>query len=201
MGRTDRFGVEVRERTMWDIRTGVVGADTFVPKHVVIATWKNVSFAGGIDNSLFTVSACARWKEMNDIYLHLSAADKHLPNGARHRWGLYLCYLELCGPQLAFTHRGRRWYHQGRGRNSSIRKSLGNPDLSVVSRSLPFSSHLIKHFTQKEIHLHISHTHTHAQTGALQTPQCSSLTVAKQRQSFRWFLLCCWFWFTSHFKH
>lgn len=56
MGRTDRFGVEVRERTMWDIRTGVVGADTFVPKHVVIATWKNVSFAGGIDNSLFTVS-------------------------------------------------------------------------------------------------------------------------------------------------
>jgi len=56
MGRTDRFGVEVRERTMWDIRQGVVGADTFVPKHVVIATWKNVSFAGGIDNSLYTVS-------------------------------------------------------------------------------------------------------------------------------------------------
>lgn len=56
MGRTDRFGVEVRERTMWDIRQGVVGADTFIPKHVVIATWKNVSFAGGIDNSLFTVS-------------------------------------------------------------------------------------------------------------------------------------------------
>lgn len=55
MTRTDRFGVEVRERTMWDIRDGVVGAETFVPKHVVIATWKNVSFAGGIDNSLFTV--------------------------------------------------------------------------------------------------------------------------------------------------
>lgn len=55
MTRTDRFGVEVRERTMWDIRDGVVGAETFVPKHVVITTWKNVSFAGGIDNSLFTV--------------------------------------------------------------------------------------------------------------------------------------------------
>lgn len=54
--RTDRFGVEVRERTMWDIREGVVGAETFIPKHVLIATWKNVSFAGGIDNALFTVS-------------------------------------------------------------------------------------------------------------------------------------------------
>lgn len=54
--RTDRFGVEVRERTMWDIRAGVVGAETFIPKHVLIATWKNVSFAGGIDNALFTVS-------------------------------------------------------------------------------------------------------------------------------------------------
>jgi len=56
MTRTDRFGVEVRERTMWDIREGVVGADTFVPKHVVIVTWKNMTFAGGIDNSLFRVS-------------------------------------------------------------------------------------------------------------------------------------------------
>jgi len=56
MTRTDRMGVEVRERTMWDIREGVVGAETFIPKHVVIATWKNVSFAGGIDNSLSTVA-------------------------------------------------------------------------------------------------------------------------------------------------
>lgn len=54
--RTDRFGVEVRERAMWDIRTGVVGADTFLPKHVAIITWKNMSFAGGIDLSLYTVS-------------------------------------------------------------------------------------------------------------------------------------------------
>lgn len=53
--RTDRFGVEVRERVMWDIREGVVGADTFIPKHVVIITWKNMSFAGGIDISLYKV--------------------------------------------------------------------------------------------------------------------------------------------------
>lgn len=56
MTRTDRFGVEVRERVMWDIREGVVGSDTFIPKHVVFVTWKNMSFAGGIDNSLFKVS-------------------------------------------------------------------------------------------------------------------------------------------------
>lgn len=54
--RTDRFGVEVRERVMWDIREGVVGADTFIPKHVVIITWKNMTFAGGIDISLYRVS-------------------------------------------------------------------------------------------------------------------------------------------------
>lgn len=59
MTRTDRFGVEVRERVMWDIREGVVGSDTFIPKHVVILTWKNMSFAGGIDNSLFKVSISA----------------------------------------------------------------------------------------------------------------------------------------------
>lgn len=56
MTRTDRFGIEVRERVMWDIRQGVVGSDTFIPKHVVMITWKNMSFAGGIDNSLFRVS-------------------------------------------------------------------------------------------------------------------------------------------------
>lgn len=54
--RTDRPGVEMRERVMWDIREGVVGSDTFVPKHAIITTWKNMSFAGGIDNSLFRVS-------------------------------------------------------------------------------------------------------------------------------------------------
>lgn len=51
--RTDQFGVEMRERLTWDIRQGVVGADSFEPKHAVIATWKNMSFAGGIDLSLY----------------------------------------------------------------------------------------------------------------------------------------------------
>ncbi|XP_068155674.1 protein mesh isoform X2 [Drosophila tropicalis] len=71
MGRTDRFGVEVRERTMWDIRTGVVGADTFVPKHVVIATWKNVSFAGGIDNSLFTTNTFQMVLATDEVYTYV----------------------------------------------------------------------------------------------------------------------------------
>lgn len=56
MTRRDRYGVEMRERVMWDIREGVVGSDTFIPKHVAIITWKNMSFAGGIDNSLYRVS-------------------------------------------------------------------------------------------------------------------------------------------------
>ncbi|XP_030370476.1 protein mesh isoform X2 [Scaptodrosophila lebanonensis] len=70
MGRTDRFGVEVRERTMWDIRQGVVGADTFVPKHVLIATWKNVSFAGGIDNSLFTTNTFQMVLATDEVYTY-----------------------------------------------------------------------------------------------------------------------------------
>ncbi|TRY73653.1 hypothetical protein TCAL_08799 [Tigriopus californicus] len=46
--RKDQFGVEIRERAKWDIRQGMVGAETFEPKHVIISTWKNVSFGGGI---------------------------------------------------------------------------------------------------------------------------------------------------------
>lgn len=88
MTRTDRFGVEVRERTMWDIREGVVGSDTFIPKHVVIVTWKNMSFAGGIDNSLYRVST--KWQQRNLInyliYSHVfRSTDKLIPIGSRHR--------------------------------------------------------------------------------------------------------------------
>lgn len=54
--RTDQFGVEVRERLKWDIREGVIGSETFEPKHAIFVTWKNMSFAGGIDNSLYVVS-------------------------------------------------------------------------------------------------------------------------------------------------
>jgi hypothetical protein len=53
--RTDQFGVEMRERLKWDVREGIIGSDTFNPKHAVIVTWKNMSFAGGIDNSLYRV--------------------------------------------------------------------------------------------------------------------------------------------------
>lgn len=37
MTRTDRFGVEVRERVMWDIREGVVGSDVSIYKRLVLA--------------------------------------------------------------------------------------------------------------------------------------------------------------------
>uniref|UniRef100_A0A0K8UMU0 Extracellular domains-containing protein CG31004 n=1 Tax=Bactrocera latifrons TaxID=174628 RepID=A0A0K8UMU0_BACLA len=67
---TDRFGVEVRERTMWDIREGVVGAETFIPKHVLIATWKNVSFAGGIDNALFTTNTFQMVLATDEVYTY-----------------------------------------------------------------------------------------------------------------------------------
>ncbi|XP_047508314.1 protein mesh isoform X3 [Pieris napi] len=51
--RTDQLGIEMRERVTWDIREGVIGSETFFPKHAITITWKNMSFAGGIDNSLF----------------------------------------------------------------------------------------------------------------------------------------------------
>lgn len=54
--KKDKFSVELRERVKWDIRESVVGSESFEPKHTVIVTWKNVSFAGGIENSVQTVS-------------------------------------------------------------------------------------------------------------------------------------------------
>ncbi|XP_026668538.1 protein mesh isoform X2 [Ceratina calcarata] len=52
-GRKDKFGVEMRERIKWDVREGIIGTEAFDPKHAVIVTWKNMSFTGGIDNSLY----------------------------------------------------------------------------------------------------------------------------------------------------
>ena len=49
--RQDQFGVEIRERVKWDIREGMVGAEIFNPKHAIIVTWKNVTFAGGSVNT------------------------------------------------------------------------------------------------------------------------------------------------------
>jgi len=54
--RTDQFGVEIREWLKADIRESMVGTETFEPKHVIIATWKNVSFAGGIPTARRTTN-------------------------------------------------------------------------------------------------------------------------------------------------
>ncbi|XP_076766947.1 protein mesh [Xylocopa sonorina] len=51
--RKDQFGVEMRERLKQDIREGIDDADAFEPKHAIVVTWKNMSFVGGIDNSLY----------------------------------------------------------------------------------------------------------------------------------------------------
>ncbi|CAG0924040.1 unnamed protein product [Notodromas monacha] len=45
--RKDRFGFELHERLLWDIREGMIGAEIFDPKHAFIVTWKNVTFNGG----------------------------------------------------------------------------------------------------------------------------------------------------------
>ena len=55
--RTDQFGVEMRERAKADIREAMVGTEVFEPKHIIVATWKNVSFAGGIPLARRTVSS------------------------------------------------------------------------------------------------------------------------------------------------
>ncbi|XP_033329743.2 protein mesh [Megalopta genalis] len=51
--RNDQFGVEMRERLTWDIREGIADSESFEPKHAAVITWKNISFAGGIDISLY----------------------------------------------------------------------------------------------------------------------------------------------------
>ncbi|XP_012265044.2 protein mesh isoform X2 [Athalia rosae] len=68
--RTDKFGVEMRERVKWDIRQGVVGADSFDPKHAVVITWKNMSFAGGIDNSLYHTNTFQMVLATDEVYTY-----------------------------------------------------------------------------------------------------------------------------------
>ena len=53
--RFDQMGVEIFERAKWDIRQGMVGAENFIPRHALIATWKNLTFVGGF-NSFEVVS-------------------------------------------------------------------------------------------------------------------------------------------------
>ena len=69
--RKDKFGVEIRERAKWDIREAMVGTETFDPKHIIIATWKNVSFAGGIPIAARRVSdlkKCIFGKKKKRLY-------------------------------------------------------------------------------------------------------------------------------------
>ena len=68
--RKDKFGVEIRERAKWDIREAMVGTETFDPKHIIIATWKNVSFAGGIP------IAARRVSDLKNVFL-ACLAKKH----------------------------------------------------------------------------------------------------------------------------
>lgn len=56
-GRTDRLGVELYERVKWDIRESIVGSDTFDPKHMIIVTWKNITFNGAFSNAIYQVLA------------------------------------------------------------------------------------------------------------------------------------------------
>lgn len=80
--RTDQMGVEVRERLKWDIRTGVIGAEAFNPKHAVIVTWKNVTFAGGITQSISKVptlnDSFVSSNVLLDFFFFLSL-DKYFP--------------------------------------------------------------------------------------------------------------------------
>ncbi|XP_076249642.1 sushi domain containing 2 mesh [Calliopsis andreniformis] len=68
--RKDQFGVEMRERIKWDVREGIVGSDSFDPKHAAIITWKNMSFAGGIDNSLFKTNTFQMVLVTDEVYTY-----------------------------------------------------------------------------------------------------------------------------------
>ncbi|XP_063705418.1 protein mesh-like [Culicoides brevitarsis] len=48
----DTKEIELRERLLADLHEGIIGATDFQPKHAIIVTWKNMSFAGGLDNTL-----------------------------------------------------------------------------------------------------------------------------------------------------
>ncbi|KAL1505442.1 hypothetical protein ABEB36_005011 [Hypothenemus hampei] len=70
MTRTDRMGVEIRERLQWDIREGVIGSESFIPKHAVIVTWKNVSFNGGFANALYQTNTFQMVLATDEVYTY-----------------------------------------------------------------------------------------------------------------------------------
>ena len=89
--RKDQFGVELRERAKWDLREAMVGTETFLPKHVVIATWKNVSFAGGIPQ--------ARGRVRKNIVekLNIKLLQKNVGTNSKIEFNLFTDkYLSTC---------------------------------------------------------------------------------------------------------
>ncbi|XP_066245028.1 protein mesh isoform X1 [Euwallacea similis] len=68
--RNDRMGVEIRERLKWDIREGVIGSETFDPKHAIIVTWKNVSFNGGFGNALYKTNTFQMVLATDEVYTY-----------------------------------------------------------------------------------------------------------------------------------
>lgn len=58
------------ERLKWDVREGIIGAETFEPKHAVIVTWKNMSFAGGIDISLTKTNTFQLVLATDEVYTY-----------------------------------------------------------------------------------------------------------------------------------
>lgn len=60
----------MRERIKWDIREGIVGSESFDPKHAAIITWKNMSFAGGIDNSLYKTNTFQMVLVTDEVYAY-----------------------------------------------------------------------------------------------------------------------------------
>lgn len=42
MKSKDKFGVEMRERMMWEVREGIIGEEKFIKKNEVIVKWKKM---------------------------------------------------------------------------------------------------------------------------------------------------------------
>ncbi|KAJ8947709.1 hypothetical protein NQ318_001548 [Aromia moschata] len=68
--RQDQMGVEIRERLKWDIREGVIGSETFDPKHAIIVTWKNISFNGGFANALYQTNTFQMVLATDEVYTY-----------------------------------------------------------------------------------------------------------------------------------
>lgn len=78
--RLDRYSIELRERLLWDIRDGIIGSEKFVPKHALIVTWKNMTFAGGLENTLKRVHFLISLGVSFLFSLFDLSPDKYVPN-------------------------------------------------------------------------------------------------------------------------